>query len=83
MDTAVSAEIVVGSLVGLRQTHEDPDVWKRLRSWIKTYRRGPFCVCGMIDSSHVSLEDAKGKLIHFGSTADPSIHIGYVESWRE
>jgi hypothetical protein len=82
--TTTSSQIGIGSLVGLRRTHKNRSVQNRLQGWIRAYSRGPFYVCGMVDSSHVSLriKDEKGELIHFGSTIDPSLHIGYVEPWR-
>lgn len=78
----MTSKIEIGSWVGLKKTHPDPDVQQRLEKWIKAYDRGPFQVCGMIDSSHVSLKDFEGKIIHFGNTADPSLHICYVEPWK-
>jgi len=82
MDTAAAVtEIKIGSWVGLKKTHPDPGVQQRLEGWIKAYGRGPFRVCGMIDSSHVTLKSSGGKIIHFGSTDSPSFHIGHVEPW--
>jgi len=75
-------EIEPGVRVGLKRVGKNEDVTTRLQGWIGAYGRGPFLVCGMIDNDHVSLEDKNGKLVHFGSTADPSLHIGYVELWQ-
>ena len=81
-DTIVSPEIQVGSFVGLKRTHEDPDAAERLRGWIGAYGRGPFGVKWR-RSEHVVLLDKNDKVIHFGSTGDPSFHIDYVEIWQE
>lgn len=80
--TPVSPEIERGSLVGLKKFHTSPVTTAKLKGWTRAYGRGPFLVCAMQTRSHVSLQDMGGKLIHFGSTADPSLHISYVERWK-
>lgn len=83
MEKNVYPEIAIGSFVGLKKNHQDSDVHEILQKWIGLYGRGPFLVWGKIDPFHVSLKDKDGKFIHFGSTVDPSIHVGYVEPWLE
>lgn len=82
MSALASNEIGVGSLVGLKKSHTSFDTEERLKRWTRAYGRGPFQVCGMESRVHVSLKDEQGKLIHFGSTANPSLHISYVELWK-
>lgn len=82
MGMAISQEIRAGSLVGLKRFDRNPDVRERLELWIAAYGRGPFLVHSRPTLNHVVLEDQSGKAIHFGSTEDTSLHIGYVESWR-
>jgi len=77
----VSPEIQVGFFVGLRKTHEDPDVAKRLGEYIHNYGPGPFEVKSRMPE-HVVLLDRNDKVIHFGSTGNPSFHIDYVELWQ-
>jgi len=88
MDTVVSSKITPGSLVGLKQEHENPEIRHRLQRWTKVYGKGPFQVQAR-EREYVSLnwiEDPrkqfkKGDLVHFGG-ADPLLHICHVELWR-
>lgn len=81
-DTVISPEIQAGSLVGLKRKTEDPSAAERLQRWICAYGRGPFSV-KYRRKEHVILLDGNNKVIHFGSTGDPSFHIDYVELWQE
>ncbi|OHA93131.1 MAG: hypothetical protein A3E02_01645 [Candidatus Zambryskibacteria bacterium RIFCSPHIGHO2_12_FULL_38_34] len=82
MNTTTGIEI--GSLVGLKKFDTNPDTQLLLNRWIGAYGRGPFEVFGMVDDGHVSLKypGPGGKEIHFGSTANLSLHIGFVELWK-
>jgi hypothetical protein len=86
MFTVVSEKIKTGSLVGFRKTHKDPEVQRLLTGWIGAYGRGPFEVCGKIDSSHVAIRETigerEGKVMHLGSSEEPFIHASYVEPWQ-
>jgi len=76
------SKIEVGSFVRLRKGDDrDLIVDNLLKDWAKVYGRGPFKVRAMSDDCHVSLEDENGKMIFFGNTADPSLHIGFVRPW--
>ena len=57
------------------------DVAKRLGEYIHNYGPGPFEVKSRMPE-HVVLLDRNDKVIHFGSTGNPSFHIDYVELWQ-
>jgi hypothetical protein len=78
----VSFAFEIGALVGLKRSHKDPDVQGRLDQWIKAESRGPFVVFAHETPWHVSLQDMGGRVIHFGSTCNPSLHADYVELWK-
>ena len=72
-------EIRVGSLVeiDLDQPGADPATAEFLRGWNSSYQ-WPLRVHAR-GSEHVTLKDNKGRIIHFGSTADPSFHVAHVK----
>lgn len=82
MSAEIKLEIQPGSLVGLKEKHNDPEVQERLRRWIRVYGPGPFTVSGQFTPDHVTLSDESGKVIYFGSSSNPSLHVGYVEVWE-
>jgi hypothetical protein len=82
MSTVISQEITIGSFVGIKRHHEQPEAQAQADKWIKAYGRGPFEVIGQIDQYHVSLRDTRGNPMHFGDSDYLSIHIDFVELWQ-
>ena len=80
MDTSyVKEEIEIGSLVEIDLDQKPTDQhslkalegWKRAQQWpLRVQARG---------HEHVILEDGGGRIVHFGSTPDPSFHIAHVK----
>lgn len=83
MKNSTLSKIRIGFLVGLKKNHENPETLLQFKRWIGAYGRGPFFVFAMCDDEYVSLKNSQGKETHFGSTADPSLNIGYIEPWCE
>lgn len=78
-----SRKIEIGSVVVLKRRHKDPNASAMLRKWREEYGGRAFRIEGMETPNHVTLFDLKeGKTVHFGSTGDPSLHVGFVEPRR-
>lgn len=71
-----------------RVIFEDPANLQALesREWLKSHRQaygpGPFVVARRTPE-HVVLLNDQGKIIRFGSTADPAVNVGFFRRFDE
>lgn len=71
-------EIVAGSFVEIDTVQIADEYTNKLRlGWVRAYL-WPMQVFSRT-TEHVVLQDWEGRIVHLGSTADPSFHIGHVK----
>ncbi|MEK7642721.1 MAG: hypothetical protein AAB392_02910 [Patescibacteria group bacterium] len=76
MKNLAKPEIQAGSLVEI-EMHGDEHLQGKLKVWKQSYQWPMEVSCRLPD--HVVLKDRTGKIVHFGSNADPSLSIGHVQ----
>jgi hypothetical protein len=84
--TDASPDIVKGKMVVFKDPcHPDFGGHPADRLWqeqtAKAYP-GPFWVLSRPDKDHVVLHDENGKIIRFGSTECPLLHVGHLEIFQ-